>query len=322
MKKNVLFINGVPDNGSVVVQEIEKNGTVKWVSSGGMNISDYVKSDLFRISSLLLDTTEVQDFPPIKLSAVFNQISDIDTHKITLKKIDDVYKAIGDQVPFFNLPSLMINTSRDNIYRALQGIDKLHVPKTVKIQPKSPLDIYNTMKEEGFEFPVILRSIGDYSGIGTIKIDTDKEELNMCALDGRDYYLTQFVEYSEEDKLYKKYRLMVVDGKVYLRHVQVSTNWMVHDKNQIKNPQKLQQVSAKRFLNNKETIQKIVTDIYNQLQLDYFGIDCYIDKNMDILVFEVNPNMGALFYVKGEIFNDNVDKIREAVTNMIDSQIM
>jgi len=319
-KKNVLFINGVPDNRRVILQEIDKDGVFKWGSTGGANVSSHIKNDLFDRSSVLLDTRDDQDLPRIMISAVFNQISDADTHKITLKKVDDFYNAIGDKVPFFNLPSLIMNTSRDNIYRTLQGIDKLYIPKTVKIQPKSPSDIYESVKKEGFKFPVILRRAGDHGGISTIRIDDDKEEFNVFALDGRDYYLTQFVEYAEEDGLYKKYRLIVVDGKAYLRHVKVGSNWMVHHKNQIKNPQKLQQISAKRFLNNKETIQKVVTDIYNQLQLDYFGIDCYIDKNLNLLVFEINPNMAALFHVKGEIFNDNVDKIKEAVIKMIDSR--
>ena len=251
------------------------------------------------------------------ISAVFNQISDADTNKITLKKLDDFYKAIGGKVPFFNLPSLIMNTSRDNIYTLLQGIHNLHVPKTVKIQPKSPSDIYNVIQKEAFQFPVILRRAGDHGGISTIKIDNDKEEFNMFALDGRDYYLTQFVEYAEVDGFYKKYRLMIVDGKVYLRHVKVSSNWMVHHKNQIKNPQKLQEISAKRFFNNKDAIQNVVTNIYNKLQLDYFGIDCHIDDKMNLLIFEINPSMGVFIQAKNDIFNKNVDEIRKAVIKMI-----
>lgn len=61
-----------------------------------------------------------------------------------------------------------MKTTRDNIYRLFQGIDKLHVPKTVKIQPKSPADIYETITKEGFSFPVIFRQAGDHGGISTI----------------------------------------------------------------------------------------------------------------------------------------------------------
>ena len=143
----------------------------------------------------------------------------------------------------------------------------------------------------------------------------------MFALDGRDYYLTQFIEY-DEDGLYKKYRLIIVDGKVYLRHVKISERWMVHHKSQINNPEQQQEISAKRFTENKEAIQQIVTKIYDCLKLDYFGIDCYIDKDMNVLVFEINPNMGVFFQAKGDIFSQNVDEIRNAIIKMIGSRIV
>ncbi|HSR74091.1 MAG TPA: hypothetical protein VLL31_04540, partial [Sulfurovum sp.] len=156
------------------------------------------------------------------IHGVFNQISDPDTNQITLQKAEDFYKMVSAHVPFFNIPSHVRRTSRDNIYKLLQGIDHLHVPKTVKIQPKSPKDIYDTIKEEGFEFPVIFRQAGDHGGVSTVRVDDETEQFYVFPLDGRDYYLTQFVEYFDENGLYKKYRLMVVDGKVYLRHVKVS----------------------------------------------------------------------------------------------------
>ncbi|MBD3790509.1 MAG: hypothetical protein IE885_09170 [Campylobacterales bacterium] len=270
--------------------------------------------------NIVFDTRMDQELPGQMIHGVFNQISDADSNQITLQKVQDFYKAVSAHVPFFNIPSHIMKTTRDNIYRLLQGIDKLHVPKTVKIQPKSPGDIYEAIKQEGFKFPVIFRQAGEHGGISTIRIDDDTEQFYMFALDGRDYYLTQFVEYAE-DGLYKKYRLVIVNGKVYLRHVKIGAGWMVHHKSQIDNPEKLQKISAELFIDNKEAIQKVVNEIYNRLQLDYFGIDCYIDEKMNLLVFEINPSMGVFLQAKGDIFSKNVDDIRKAVIRMIDSRI-
>jgi len=234
---------------------------------------------------------------------------------------DDFYKAVSGNVPFFNAPSKIMKTTRDNIYQLLQGIDKLHVPKTVKIQPESPSDIYDIIKKEDFKFPVIFRQAGDHGGISTILIKDETESFYAFPLDGRDYYLTQFEDY-KEDGLYRKYRLIVVDGVVYLRHAKFGDQWMVHNMTQISNPESLQKAVAKRFLNEiKPPIQPIVTKIYNRLKLDYFGIDCAIDKNMNILVFEINPNMGIFLQTKVIIFKDHLEMIRQALIKMIEKKI-
>lgn len=321
IKKNILFINGVADNSKVKVTRIDKKGTIKWKTRGTANISNYLKNNLFDCMDIVFDTRKDQQLPKQMIHGIFNQISDPDTNKISLQKVQELHKAVSAKIPFFNIPSCIMETTRDNIHKSLQGIDNLDVPKTVKIQPKSSKDIYDTIKEEGFEFPVIFRQAGEHGGISTIRVDDETEQFYPFALDGREYYLTQFVEYAEEDGLYKKYRLIVVDGKAYLRHVKVSAGWMVHHKSQIDNPEKLQQISAQRFIDNNEAIQKVVKEIYNRLQLDYFGIDCYIDEKMNLLVFEINPSMGVFLQAKGDIFSQNVDEIRQAVIQMIDSRI-
>jgi len=320
-KKNILFVNGIPDNRFVIGKKIVKNGKVIWEATGSALISRHLDSDLFQRSYIVFDTRQGQELPRQMIHGVFNEISDPDSHKISLQKAEDFYTAVSAHVPFFNIPSHVMRTTRDNISRLLQGIDKLHVPKTVRIQPKTPSEIHEIIKKEGLMYPVIFRQAGDHGGISTIRVDDEAEQFYAFALDGRDYYLTQYVEYVE-DGLYKKYRLIVIDGEVYLRHLKISAGWMVHHKSQIKNPEKLQKIVAKRFASEiKPQIQQVISEIYRCLELDFFGVDCYIDQDMNLLVFEVNPSMGALFHVKGEVFSNNVDKIRKAVIKMIDSRI-
>lgn len=319
-KKIILFINGIPDDQMVTVIKIEENGKINWKGSGSINISRNIKNDLFDITNLTFDTKGDQVLPRKKIHAVFNQISDADSHKITLKKVDDFYKAVSAHVPFFNPPSKVMDTTRDSIYQTLQGIDNLHVPKTVKIQPRSPQDIYKTIKEEGFELPVIFRQAGDHNGISTIKVDDETEQFYAFELDGRDYYLTQFVEYVKNG-IYEKYRLIVVDGEVFLRHIYISGDWIVHSSNQLDDTvsHSYQNDISKHFNKKiKLDIQPIITEIHKRLGLDYFGIDCNIDSDMNLLIFEINANMNVFLKTKNNmIFSKHIENIRTALINML-----
>ncbi|MBD3842935.1 MAG: hypothetical protein IE909_13850, partial [Campylobacterales bacterium] len=127
MKKNVLFINGVADNHKVKVRKIERNSHIQWMMNGSAHVGKYLENHLFHRSKILLDTTSDQEFPRQIIHGIFNEISDPDTHKIALQKAEDFYKSVCTHIPFFNIPSRVMQTTRDNIYRLLQGIDKLHV---------------------------------------------------------------------------------------------------------------------------------------------------------------------------------------------------
>lgn len=325
-KKTILFIDGIPDDRKVRVRKVEQDGTLRWRGSGSANLVSFLQTDLFHRSNIVFDTNRDQELPKQMIHAVFNQISDPDTHKVTLQKADEFYKHVSKHVSFFNIPSRIMQTTRDNIYRLLQGIDKLHVPKTVKIQPRSPSDIYDAVKKEGFSFPVIFRQAGDHGGISTIRVEDETEQFYAFALDGRDYYLTQFVEYANEEGIYAKYRLVVVDGEVYLRHVIFSDSWIIHSESRTfmesnKQYQQAEKDIFKTFDKQlKPKIQPMIKEIYDRVKLDYFGIDCAIDEALNITLFEANANMNILLNnakSKDNIWTKQIDMIIRAIIKMI-----
>ena len=319
-KKNIIFIEGIPDDKKISVTKIQKDGSFDCIKGGSSNLMNFLKTDAFNSIGITFDTAVEQELPQLMIHGVFNEISDPDSNHITLEKLENLRKSAPANIPFFNLPADVMKTTRDNIYQLLQGIDKLHVPKTVRIQPKSPSDIYDAIKKEGLEFPVIFRQAGDHGGKSTIRIDDDGEQFYPFALDGRDYYLTQFVDYKEEG-LYKKYRLVVVDGEVFLRHIMFSNSWMVHNKSQLGKMKERQKVSGSFNKDIKPFVQPIITQIYNRLGLDYFGIDCNIDQNMNILVFEINANMNVFTTMHDSVFKKHVEKTLQAIVNMIEKNI-
>jgi len=324
-KKNILFINGIPDDSKMLIQKVDKNGLIKWQGRGSTNLSDFLENDLFDHYSVVFDLNATQILPQQKIHGVFNQISDADTHKQVLRKVEGFYKTVSAHVPFFNLPSQVIKTTRDNIYQLLQDIDKVHVPKTVRLTPKSPSFVYKVIKKENFEFPVIFRQTGQHGGVNTIRVDDETEQFYEFPLDGRDYYLTQYVDYSNRG-VYSKYRLVVVDGEVFIRHVIFSDSWIIHSKSreymeEHKEYQQEEEKILKSFKTEiKPKIEGVITDIYRKLGLDYFGIDCHIDDDMNLLIFEINANMNVLINTAKNSDNPwtkQIDLIKKAIRTMI-----
>lgn len=315
-KKNILFIKATPDNKKVLLTSMNKNGSAVILHSGSVNLYEKIQTNLFSKSLLVLDANPKQEIGGIRFDAVFNQISDPDTHKISLKKLESMFVKLPPQIPHYNKPENIRKTTRDNIYTLLQGIDKLHVPKTVRLQPESPSDIYETIEKEGFEYPVIFRQSGDHNGVSTIRVNDDREMFHAFALDGRDYYLTQYVDYIE-DGYYTKYRLIVINGESFLRHVVFAKNWMVHASSKAKNTEKMEKKISKNFNREiKPVIQPTILEIYKRLGLDYFGIDCHIDKEKNILAFEINANMNIFVDTEG-VFKKHIDKASEALIHML-----
>lgn len=324
-KKNILFINGISDSNKLTINSIDKNGEIQWKGSGSANLFDFLEIEQFNKSIVVFDTSSQNNIPKQTINSVFNQIADPDTHKITLGKVEDFYKKVSPYVSFFNPPSLIMQTTRDNISKMLQGIDKLNVPKTVKIQPRSPSDIYATIKKEEFSYPLIFRQAGDHGGVSTLKVDNETEQFYAFALDGRDYYLTQYVDCSH-DGIYSKYRLVIVDGEVFIRHAIFSDSWIIHSNSRQYMKKNIQYEELESDILNsfdntiKPKIKEVIQEIYHRLQLDYFGIDCNIDKDMNILVFEINANMNVL--INNASNSDNpwtkqIDQIKQAIVKMI-----
>ena len=327
--KNILFLNGLPDNRQVEVNYIDKNNTMHYALRGSANIAQMMDKEQIIPSIVVFDTHLKQDMnAESNIHAIFNEISDADTHFITLAKAQKLYNMFSDKMPFFNKPDNIMKTSRSRIYQLLHDIKGLHVPKTVQIQPKSASDIYDAIEKEGLEFPVILRKAGEHNGIGTLLIEDDSEQFYAFALNGQNHYLTQFVEYADEDGIYAKYRLVVVDGEVFIRHIIFSDHWKVHQREFMEKNLEFQEKEIAIFQHFdkeiKPKIQPIITEINQQLGLDYFGIDCTLDENFNITLFEANANMDILTHSndkKNELLTKKIQHIEEAVSAMINNRL-
>lgn len=318
----VLFVSGIPNDKLVEVVSVENNFT-KYIFSGSVNIYSNLEDEKIEKKYLRLDLLKKQktDFDDIDI--IFNQISDADTHSKVLMKLLILIK--NKKIPIINHPRYILETARNSIYARLKNVEKVKVPKTVKLVPILPEDIDKAIKKHGFSFPVILRKTGTHGGksVKLLKSFEDTKKLYDIALDGSAFYLIQFFDYKEEG-VYKKLRLVVVDGKAYLRHVIFSDNWIIHSRSRdfMNKYPEYQEKEIKIIESFEEDLEKklkkTINTIYKKIKLDYFGIDCTLDKDNNIFIFELNANMNVLINTgSNPIFVKQIDKIKVAIKNMI-----
>ncbi|MBT8062428.1 MAG: hypothetical protein KJO85_07070, partial [Gammaproteobacteria bacterium] len=60
-------------------------------------------------------------------------------------------------------------------------------------------------------------------------------------------------------------------------------------------------------------------EIANRLQLDYFGVDCQIAPDGEILLFEANANMNMMVDVLPEI-SDRIQAIKQRLGAMVENR--
>ena len=104
------------------------------------------------------------------------------------------------------------------------------MPRTVRFQPTSPEDVFERAASEKIDFPFIVRVAGDHAGKSMVLINSsaDHKSLHVFPFDGRDFYLTEYVDYQDEAGLYHKQRIVVVDREPVLRHTLFNSNWKIH----------------------------------------------------------------------------------------------
>ena len=298
----IIFTFGVNDKGSADIKSDDR-GQPKIHVDGSCNAIGNIDLGSRKSISLLIyggNSRQPTFDSPQRPALIFNQISNPDTHKVSLQRCKELCQSL-DGVPVINHPDAVQDSSRDAVYRKLRHIEGLRIPKTVRCVPESPQHVFNLIESEGFEFPVIFRTAGEHNSMNMVLIkgSHDLEKLNAFAFDGSDHYLIEFIDCADERGIYTKYRIMMVDGKPYSRHVLFGTDWLVNSDSYEYMKANPEAGKPLAMLDNFDAnvlprAESVLTEVANRMKLDFFGIDCHIDDDGQLLIFEANANMFAL----------------------------
>lgn len=150
---------------------------------------------------------------------------------------------------------------------------------------------------EAFAYPLIVRPVGTHAGIGMEKIGSAQElAAYLAARDEERFYATAFVDYAGSDGLFRKYRIVFIEGQPFISHMAVSPRWMVHylnadmganAANREEEARAMAGFDADFAARHAQAFERLCA----AFPLDYFGIDCAETPDGRLLVFEVDVAM-------------------------------
>jgi hypothetical protein len=113
---------------------------------------------------------------------------------------------------------------------------------------------------------------------------------------GEAFYLSAYVDYRSADGLFRKYRFVVTDAEILPYHLAIGENWKVHHYTTDMGRHAWMQDEEKAFLDNPGEVfapahYAAMRAIGAAIGLDFFGIDCSLDREGNLLVFEVNASI-------------------------------
>ena len=236
--------------------------------------------------------------------------------------------------PLLNPPRLVCNLDRDKLHHLLAGIERLVIPATTAAAREQLLrarsnEALGAIAVE-LAFPVIVRPRGSHAGNGLARID-DAEAMQryLEACEESEFFVSRFVDYASEDGLFRKYRIVFVDGEPYACHMAIAGRWDIWYLNA-----GMIQSAAKRL--EEETFmrtfdigfgrrhQSALAAMAGRLALDYFTIDCAESRDGALLIFEAdntavvhNMDPPAVFPYKGP----QMRKVFDAFAAMLERRV-
>ena len=255
---------------------------------------------------------------------IVNLISDTDQGGEALTAAADIIERLGR--PTINHPYRIRGTGRDGVAKLLAGIPQCRVPRAMRTTRDSleAADALAHLARDGFALPLLVRVAGTHGGEAFEKIETAADlPTFLRAHEGQEFYVTEYVDYASADGFFRKYRFVFTDRDILPYHLAIGNGWKVHHYTTAMDRHAWMQDEEKAFLADPGTVfsrghHDALTAIRAAIGLEFFGIDCALDREGNIVVFEVNASI--------LIHDDNADfpyktpycaRIKEALDRMV-----
>jgi glutathione synthase/RimK-type ligase-like ATP-grasp enzyme len=190
--------------------------------------------------------------------------------------------------PFVNRPERIARLARESVSKMLQGLPGVAMPPTATV-PRAALE-----KGAPFPYPLIVRPLDSHAGQGLEKIgDAAALQAYLAEHAEAAFSLSPFVDYRDADGLYRKYRVVIVDGKAYAGHMALSDHWMIHYLNAHMSESEAKRAEEAAFMADFDAAfgrrhAAALEAIDRAAGLDYLVIDCAESHSGALLVFEID----------------------------------
>jgi tetratricopeptide (TPR) repeat protein len=251
----------------------------------------------------LLDDSETDIAALGEAQLVVNLISDADQGGTVLPLAARLVASLGK--PVINDPSKIQRTTRDAVTELLPGIPGCRIPRILRLDAQADVSAAALAKLLPFSFPVLARPAGTHGGDDFEKIaGLDELSRFLAQRPDSDHYLIEYIDYASADRHFRKYRFIFVGEKVLPYHLAIGADWKLHHDNTDMASHPWMQQEEAAFLNAPTTVfsaanYRALAEVRERIGLDFFGIDCALDHDGNLVVFEVNASM--------LVHNDNPD---------------
>ncbi|WDZ95809.1 RimK family alpha-L-glutamate ligase [Herbaspirillum sp. WKF16] len=208
----------------------------------------------------------------------------------------------GWQSPLLNHPLHSLCLARDSVSLLLNEVASIHMPLTARVSRLELDALADGAEETAYladgAWPLIVRPVDSHAGKGLEKVN-DRMELRTYRArfeDVPEFYISSFVDYRSADGLFRKYRIVFVEGAPFLCHMAISNHWMVHYLNadMTQNPERRAE-EARAMADFDESFavrhREAFSALHDAFPLDYFGIDCGETLAGELLIFELDTGM-------------------------------
>jgi len=227
--------------------------------------------------------------------------SDSEECRDALRVIDQA--AAGWPRPMLNPPRLVANLDRDKLHNLLRGVKGLDIPATESVTraqlsdaSRQNLKSDRLLAEVAAElrFPFIVRPRGSHAGVGLARIDGPAAiDRYLAERAEQEFFVSRFVDYANDDGLFRKYRIVVIDGRSYACHMAIADRWDIWYLNANMAFSASKRLEEESFMRDFETTfavrhQDALAAMAERVGLDYFTIDCAENKRGELLIFEAD----------------------------------
>jgi tetratricopeptide (TPR) repeat protein len=248
----------------------------------------------FRVTALAPQFFQ-PDRPPAH-DVILNSIGDVDLCGDALEAAARLVR--GADRPVINDPARVLQTSRvENAARlgAIPGV----VTAPTRVLSRAAIAGLNAeaLTALGLRLPLAVRAPGFHGGEHFARVDRlDQLGPATASWPGDDLILMDFLDTRGADDKYRKYRAMLVGGRIHPLHLAVSNAWKVHYFTADMADQPVHRAEDAAFLTDMAgaigaPAMAALERVQAALGLDYGGVDFALSATGELVVFEANATM-------------------------------
>ena len=144
-----------------------------------------------------------------------------------------------------------------------------------------------------------------------------------------EFFVSRFVDYASEDGLFRKYRVVFVDGRPYACHMAIADRWDIWYLNAEMSHSAAKRLEEETFMRTFDIgfgrrHQAALAGMAERIGLDYFTVDCAETRDGSLLIFEADNTAVVHNMDPPDIFPykpPQMRKIFDAFAAMLERQV-